>query len=239
MNIFLPQSGNLGDTCNILPVLSGIYKYTEQKINLVVRSKMKNFKGFKKLMESQECINSLKFEPVITRNHIGLYLVNEFTKSLNRPWETVRYEEYAKNILNIDFRVDDDFILNVPDVDVSVYDGYIIGDRTYSKDADTRRSFDILKNSGKFNDDKCYYLNYNDDLITNLNIIKKSKYQFVTTFTGISVLADLLMKETMIFYPKELQFWDNKPITYSFNQHFYRDRNCELISLDDFLITFN
>jgi hypothetical protein len=56
----------------------------------------------------------------------------------------------------------------------------------------------------------------------------------MTTFTGIAILADLMLKETMIFYPKELEFWDNKPIQYSFNQHFYRDRRSELIPLEIF-----
>ncbi len=233
-NFFLPQSGNLGDTCNILPVLSGIYKATGEKIDLKVRDKMKNFKGFKKLMESQECINSLKFESsMFAGDYINLYLMNEFTKSLNRPWETVRYEEYVRNHLNIDFKVDDDFILHVPHKDIT-HDAYIVGDRSYSKDADTRRSFDVIKNSGKFKEDKCYYLDYSDDLITNLNIIKNNKYQFITTFTGIAILADLMMKESLIFYPQELSFWDNKPIVYSFNQHFYRDRNCELVAIDEF-----
>jgi hypothetical protein len=51
---------------------------------------------------------------------------------------------------------------------------------------------------------------------------------------SIPMAADLMLKETMVFYPKELEFWDNKPIQYSFNQHFYRDRRTELIPLDMF-----
>lgn len=230
--IFLPQSGNLGDTCNILPVLSGLYKKTGEKIHLVVRDKMKNFKGFKQLMEDQECVASLKFESNKTsKSYTSVYLSNSFENSLYRPWETCRYETYLRN--SFDFDVDDDFILNVPDVEVKISNNYIIGDRTYSKDADTRRSFDVLKDSNKFPVNKCQYLNYTEELITNLNIIKKNPKPFITTFTGIAVLADLMLKETMIFYPRELSLWDNKPIEYSFNQHFYRNRRCELISLDD------
>lgn len=236
-NIFLPQSGNLGDTCNILPVLSGLYKHTGQKIHLKVRDKMKNFKGFKALMEAQDCIASLKFESSKSdKIYHAAYLANDYTKSLNRPWETCRYEEFFRRNLNINLKVDDEFELFVPIIEDSYtsHKTYIVGDRSYSKDADTRRSFDVLKNSGKFSEDKCTYLDYSNDLITNLNIIRSNPNPLISTFTGISILADLMKKEAMILYPEELSFWDNKPIQYSFNQHFYRDRNCELISLEQF-----
>ena len=145
MNIFLPQSGNLGDTSNILPVLSGLYKSTGEQVNLLVRDKMKSFKGFKHLMEAQECIASLRFEskPLANESYQSAYLSNDIPRSLNRPWETERYEVYFKEHFLNSLKVDDDFELNVPERDVPIYD-YVVGDRTYSKDADTRRAFDVL-----------------------------------------------------------------------------------------------
>lgn len=234
MKIFLPNSGNLGDTCNILPVLSGIAK-SYGPIELVVRDKMKSFKGIKELFQAQECIKSFGFE---SECEFGVYevlpLMNIEDRSLNRPWETQRYEQSAKENLKLGFTVDDDFILTVPNKKVPKTNKYIVGDRAYSQGADQRRMFDALRKSGKFPEEKCEYLDYNKSLIYNLNLIKKNPNPFMTTFTGISILADLMLKETMVFYPKELEFWDNKPIQYSFNQHFYRDRRTELIPLDMF-----
>ncbi len=237
MNLFLVQSGNLGDTCNILPVLSGIYNKYGEKISLVVREKMKNFKGFKKLIESQPFIDSLKFEGEdITGEYIPVFLENEYDTKFNIPYETIRYYEYFRRKMGLSFfDVDESFNLIVPEKKVNVDSNlYIIGDRKYSKHADTRRAFDVLKSSNHFPESKCYFLEYNNDLIHNLNIIRNSKNPFITTFTGIAVLADLMYKETMVCYSTDIQNWDGFPINKSFKQHFFQNRNCELVSLEDF-----
>lgn len=233
MKIFLPMSGNLGDTCNILPVLSGFCKKFDDKIDLVVRDKMKNFKGFKELMESQPFIKSLKYESGRSDHDMVIYLSDQYEKTPNRPYETSRYEYFIKNNLGLDFEVDDDFELVVPSHDACLHDKYIVGDRTYSKCADTRRRFDVLRDSCFFPEEKCHFLDYSNSIVYNLNLVRNSSRVFLTTFTGIAILADLMKKETLVLYPEDLKYWNSKDITESFKQHFYGNRNCELLSLKE------
>lgn len=239
IRIFMPMSGNVGDTLNVLPVLSGIYKSTGHKISLTVRDKMKMFNGFREFMQYQECIAALKFESEVTLDntyqHLGLE--NNFTQHPTRPWETVRLEEYFKGRYNIQFEVDDGFRLNVPKLPARPDDKFFVGDRMFHIEMDQRRSFNVLETSGKFLLDKCAFLDYNQPMLYNAALINETKKPIFTTFTGVSVIADLLKKEQIVFYSDDIKNWDNKPIEYSFNKHFYRDRKSKLTYLGDFNIS--
>lgn len=216
------MSGNLGDTCNILPVLSGLYKYINEQFDITVNKKMEHFKGLKELMERQKFIRSFNFGTDYDANVIGLSSV--YYEDIKRPYETQRYENFIRLYITNDFEVDDDFRLEVPYVE-NISREIVIGDRTKSEHADTRREFDVLKNSGKFSD--CYFLDYSNDLITNLNVIMNAK-KFYTTFTGIAVLSNLIYANTVLVYNDSLTNWDGYPIDKSFSQHFYRNRNIVL-----------
>lgn len=231
----MPMSGNVGDTLAVLPVLSGITKATGHKISLVVRDKMQMFKGFKQLMQLQPCIAALKFESEVKLDdtYQTMSLVDNFTQHPIRPWETVRLEEDFKKRYNIDFEVDDDFELNILEVVPGVRK-FIVGDRMSSPEMDQRRQFKVLEKSGKFPIEKCHYLDYNQSMLINAAYIKQTTKPIFTTFTGISTIADLLKKETVVLWGDDIRNWDNKPIEYSFNKHFYRDRNCKLMYIGDF-----
>lgn len=233
----MPMSGNLGDTLNVMPVLSGIFKSTGHKISLVVRDKMKMFVGFREFMQMQPCIAALKFESEVTMDdsYQVMSLVDDFTKHENRPWETVRLEEDFKRRYNVDFQVDDHFDFRVDDNVDDVPSGYLIGDRMTHPQMDQRRKSGVLKDSGKF--ERCYFLDYTLPLATNAAYLKYTEKPIITTFTGVSTISDLLFKKTVVVWGDDLKDWDNKPIEYSFNKHFYRDRNCKLVYLNDF--TFN
>lgn len=233
----MPLSGNLGDTLNVMPILSGIYNSTGHKIYLVVRNKMKMFEGFKEFMEMQPCIAALKFESdvVIDEDYVQFGLTEDFLPHPIRPWETCRFDSFLKKHYNLEYEIDDDFVLEVPDLECPS-DLYLVGDRTYHKESDKRRSFDVLKSSEEFTLDKVYFLDYNLPVATNAAYIKASKMPLLTTFTGISVVSDLLKHNTVVIYGEDIKNWDDKHISYSFNKHFYRDRNCALIALDDFYI---
>lgn len=233
----MTMSGNVGDTLNVMPVLSGLYKSTGHKISLTVRDKMKMFNGFREFMQMQKCICALKFESEVTLDNTYqmLGLVDEFTKHENRPWETVRLEEFFRSRYSTEFEVDDDFVLSVDETVEFMPSGTLVGDRMNHKDMDQRRLSGVLKDSGKF--DKCWFLDYNQPMAVNAAYLKHTTKPIITTFTGISTIADLLKKETYILWGDDLKDWDNKPIEYSFNKHFYRDRKCKLMHLNDF--TFN
>ncbi len=237
IRIFMTMSGNLGDTLNVMPVLSGIYKSTGHKISLTVRNKMKMFNGFKEFMEMQDCIAALKFESDVTIDdtYQTMSLVNDFPIHPLRPWETVRLDTYFKTHYDFEYEVDDDFVFNVPEIECPT-DKFLVGDRMVHKDMDQRRPMAVLKDSGKFPLDKCYFLDYNIPLATNAGYIKSSSEPFLSTFTGISVVSDLLKKDTVVIFDDLLANWDNKHISYSYNKHFYRDRKCELVHINDFTI---
>lgn len=230
----MPMSGNVGDTLNVMPVLSGIYKSTGHAISLVLQNKMKIFNGIKDFLLMQDCISSVKFiSDVKLDSTYNVILPNEnFTRHETRPWETVRLDEYFKQHYKIDYEVDDDFMFNVPDCKPS--EKFLVGDRMFHSDMDQRRRFNVLQESGKFNLDRFEFIDYNRPMHENAAIIKSTKKTIVSTFTGISVIADLLKKDTIILWGDELKNWDNKPIEYSFNKHFYRDRSCRLMYLNDF-----
>lgn len=231
----MPMSGNVGDTLNALPVLSGIYKSTGHSILLVLNDKMKIFTGVKDLLLRQECILNVEYrsEVNLDSTYNILSLVDNFTQHTNRPWETVRLEEYFRLHYNIDFEVDDNFILDVPDVDVDHTKIYI-GDRMSHSDMDQRRKFNVLESSGKFKEDCFVFLDYNTPMHINAGIVAKTPHTFFSTFTGISVIADLLNKPQVVLWGNDLYNWDGKPIEYSFNKHFYRDRKSQLKYLGDF-----
>lgn len=239
IRFFMPMSGNLGDTLNVMPMIAGIKKATGHKIELVVRDKMQAFNGFREFMEMQDPIAKLKFESEVvlddTYNHLSL--VDDFPTHSTRPHETVRFEEYLKRNYTMNVEPDDSFMLNVPEPE-EVIDKFLVGDRTMSsRGGDERRAFDFLKASGKFPVDKCHFLDYNKPVAYNAALINATKKPFFTTFTGASNIADLLRKDTVVLWGDDLKNWDNKPIEYSFNKHFYRDRKCRLKYLGDFKLS--
>lgn len=231
------MSGNLGDTLSVMPVLSGIYKSTGHKTFLVVRDNMQKFNELKKFLEYQDCIARvhLQSEVMVDSSYTIVSLVNHFTKHETRPWETVRLEEYVRQNYNLDFEVDDNFTFKVPPNVTKSDDRYfLVGDRMFHPEMDQRRAFNVLRDSGKFPLHRCSFLDYNKPIVEIASIIKNTKKPIFTTFTGISTLVDLLNKEAVIIWGDDLKDWDNKPIDYSFNKHFYRDRKCKLMYLGDF-----
>ena len=74
-----------------------------------------------------------------------------------------------------------------------------------------------------------YFLDYNNTLMTNAYLIKNSPLPFVSTFTGISNVADLLNHQQMVLWGEDIRDWDNKPIEQSFEKHFY-GKNWNLLS---------
>jgi len=237
IRIFLPMSGNVGDTLNVMPVLSGIFKSTGNQISLVVSDKMKIFNGLVEFLQMQPCIAAVRFvsDVHLDETYTIISLPDTYTKHPNRPWETVRYDEDFRRRYSMEYVIDDDFEFVVPEPDTDVAAGkYIVGDRMSHHVMDQRRKFNVLESSGKFPLDRCFFLDYNQPMAVNAAYIKASTLPFLSTFTGISVISDLLKKETVVLWGEDIRNWDNKPIEHSFNKHFYRDRFSRLMYLGDF-----
>lgn len=231
MKLYLNCTANLGDFLNVMPVLSGLSK-SHGKLEFTIRGDMRKFKGIREFLLYQDIFSDVNFD-----DEVFLYgdvkSISSWTRedknNETRPIETCRYENWMRDNYRIDFQVDDDFILKVEDLKLPLKDTYYAGDRWSGPNIDGRRKSWTLAHL-----DGLEFIDYNNSLMENAYIIKNCKSPFVSTFTGISGLADLLNKEQLILWGEDIRNWDNKPITYSFEKHFYGNRNSRLMYLGDF-----
>lgn len=224
-------TANMGDFLNCLPVLSGIYD-SYGKIDLVIQNDMKKFNGFRDLLSYQQMFNSVKFESEITSETKCFPFnswVDDFSFDGVNPIETSRYAKIFKLSYNLDFNIDSNFELEIPDLNVGQHD-IVVGDRCFNTTSDKRRSCDVIRSSGKFNDVE--YLDYNNSCIYNANIIKQCN-KFITTFTGIAILADLMDIPFDMYYTKDFDGWENQSAEFTYKKHLYFNRKSTLKLLDD------
>lgn len=239
MKIFLSGTSNLGDFLNGMPVLSGIQK-SYGNIDLIIRPEMAKFKGIKQFLAHQDLFSDVNFanEVFVYGNitHMSSWPIREDKNDPNRPIETCRYENFMKDNYKLDFEVDDNFEIQIPEMNIEVHqDTPYIGDRWSEGTVDNRRRSNTL--SGL---QKCHYIDYSNDLLTNAYIIRNSKHPFIASLSGVSVLADLLNKDGYVIWKAEdwdIQFrngddisWDNgKNINTIFEKHYYLNRKMKLL----------
>ena len=229
MMFYVHCTENLGDFLLFLPVLSGISKkYGKQ--TLVMKSGMRKFKDLVPLLEYQSFIDKACFidDPEIA-GKTGFYVsswIDEKDHNGIRPIETTRYETWLKRNTSLEFEVDDEFVISVPDLGYDFSDIQFCGDRVPTPGYDSRRKVGQLAHLPGLS-----FLDYNDGLLVNAYKIKNGKGPFISTFTGISVLADLLSVDQLVLWGEDLRDWDNKPIEYALEKSYYRDRKSRLMYL--------
>jgi len=240
LTLVSPRIHNLGDFANCLPTLSGLHKATGEQIHFIICDRLQQFKGIKQLLSSQEMFSKVQF--VYENPNVSNYILIDDTGSDenpgNSPLSTVRYANFIKQNYKIQFDIDEDFELRVPkNVVVDTSKEIVVGDRwslQIAKELDTRRYSNMIESSGILEDRPTYYLDYTHDLVYNCNIIKQNTKPFITTFTGIGIIADLMKKDSYILWGEDNRNWDNKPIEYSFQRHYFKNRNAKLVYLNDF-----
>jgi hypothetical protein len=236
----MDHTDSLGDFMNSLPVLKGIYN-SYGKYDLIIKGTNRKFRGFKEMLEYQGIFNSVSYEDeAFTQGALPFHIPNDYsekTDNPNRPAETCRWDNVAKS-LGLVYEVEDSVELKYPDLKLDFdRNRYVVGDRWNGPGIDHRRS---VNNFANLTDDKFLMLDFNNDMLTNLYIIKESQKPFIGSFTGCSVLANLLNKEMMVVWKKEIfapQFWrgddifwdGGKNIQQTFERHFYTIRNCKLV----------
>ena len=62
----------------------------------------------------------------------------------------------------------------------------------------------------------------------NLSLVKYSKNKFITTITGIGIIADLMNKETVILWDEDMRTWQGDSFDYVFRNHHWSSRNTKL-----------
>ena len=241
MNFYVRQTDALGDFLNCMPVLAGLHNKFG-KYNLIVKHQTEKFKGFKDFLMYQDLFYNVYFDnefkgEVLPLDNWGTE--REYKREPNRPIETCKYENFLKDVYKLDFEVDDKFVLKYPKCDVEIKDTYYVGDRWDHFSTDNRRKTNILSHLKNFE-----FIDFNNDLLTNCYIIKESKKPFITNFTGVGMMADLLDKELFcVWKPEDWNpewivgdgiTWDNgKNIEQVFEKHFYLDRKAKLVHAKD------
>ena len=149
-----------------------------------------------------------------------------------------RHFNFLNDKYDLGIEIDNDFELSVPKMSIDyMEDKFIVADRWSPSDApdvDTRRKSNHLKESGLFDGDKYYYLDYRNDLVYNCSLIKYNPNPLYTTFTGTGILADLMNKEVFILYDDDLIEWDGKPISSAYRLHYIKNRKSKLRYLKEF-----
>ena len=232
MIINLNCTANLGDFMNAMPVLSGIYK-SYGPIEFIIRDDMRKFAGIKEFLMYQGIFKSVNFANEVFLYGDDIKILSSWTRedqgSPIRPIETCRYENWMKDNYGMQFEVDDDFELKVTG-DTFVKDHvHLAGDRWSGPDIDLRRKTNTLSNITGLT-----FLDYSNDLMYNANLIKYATKPFVSTFTGISIIADLLNVEHIVLWDEDMRNWDNKPVEYSYKKHYYTNRKSKLMYIGDF-----
>ena len=240
MKLRINCTANLGDFCNALPVISGLSKYKNEKIDLIIRSEMRKFNGLKEFLSYQPMFSSIEFDDELF-TYGTIMELSSWTRmdqnNKDRPIETCRYENWAKDLYRIDFEVDDQFEILVDDTEVDCFkDRTIVGDRWNHQTIDTRRKTNVVEHGASLDPAKVYYLDYSKPIMHNLNIIKQNPNPFVTTFTGIGIIADLMNKETIVCWDEDRRIWDGHPVEFDFRRHYYGNRKSSLVYVKDLSI---
>ena len=243
MKVKIDCTANLGDFCNALPVISGISKYVNQKIHLIIRPEMRKFNGIKEFLKYQPMIEEVDYsDDLLTFGDI--MTISSWTRmdqeNPNRPVETCRYENWVNDNYRMLLEVDDNFEIQVEPMLVDyVRDKTIIGDRWSAKQdpsIDTRRFTNVVESGANPDPSKVHYLDYSKPIMYNLNLIKYNPNPFITTFTGIGIIADLMYKETIVCWDEDMRTWDGHPVEFDFIRHYYGNRNSKLVYVKDLVV---
>ena len=245
MKIKIDCTANLGDFCNALPVISGLSKHFKQKIHLIIRPEMRKFNGIKEFLKYQSMIEDVDFsDDLLVFGEV--VTLSSWTRmdqeSADRPIETCRYENWVRDNYGLEFQVDDDFEIEVdPMVDIAIEttNKTIIGDRWSTKQdptVDSRRKTNVVEDGANLDPNEVFYLDYTKPIMYNLNLIKNSPKPFVTTFTGIGIISDLMHKETIVCWDEDMRTWDGHPVGFDFKRHYYGDRNAKLVYIKDLVL---
>lgn len=241
IKIYSPRIHNLGDFSHCFPTLSGLYKKFGHKFSFGICDRLMRFRGIKEFLLAQEMFEDVHFmheRPVEKDN----YLVIDDTGPEGDYEQSAivarKFHTFLTQTYGLDFEIDNEFELNIPKYNMDYFDDKIIvGDRWNSNDApdvDTRRYSNLIESAEIIPKEKCYYLDYKNDLLYNCSLIKHNKNALITTFTGISVIADMMKKDFFILWDNDMENWQNWNVQHVYDLHYYKDRKSELVYIKDF-----
>lgn len=241
MHVSIVAGSHLGDFFNIFPVVSGIHKMYNEKLDFTIPVDFNDkFPTLREFLEHQPMFNSVAFSN--ERNYQGIQ-IHGFRRKIDKPYvmprpgETYRAQKNAELDNKMTIVVDDDFEFVVPELNLDWDTSKdLVGERSHHSRRHQRKEY-FLGPSGHFND--CLFLDYNDSILINAWKVKKCQGVFVSTFTGISVMADLMKKNHVVAWDQEsvddcLLDSPDWTVEKMFNRHYYGNRKAQLIALATF-----
>lgn len=244
LTVISPRIQNLGDFAHCLPTLSGYHKTFNERIQFCISARMRRFKGIKDMLMHQGIFSEVFFtdenskEPFSERP-VAIDDTGPDWGNRGEALAASRFYNHFKMSTNLKFDLDREFELKTYNTYVQHVhkDKIIVGDRwspNQAPDVDERRFSNHLESSGILSEYDTHYLDYSQDLLYNMHLIKYNPNPFVTTFTGIGILADLMKKETYILWDEDMRFWNNKTVEDDYRLHYWKDRNSKLVYIKDF-----
>ncbi len=216
-----------------------VFEYLNRKHSLTFDLRIPNnferrIPGFCDLFRYQPYINSCDY----VKNEKNISDFTEFDLS-NNAYDTF-YAQYFVNYfcetLGVECDYNKDFELHIPNLtnqeDLDFYSNKIIvGDRM-SNALDRRRSHHLLRRSCRFEGSDYFYVNETFPFLVNCAIIKASKHPFHSTWTGISIIANMMNKELILYYDDQIEQWPKNTVVkgvhsstdkvYNYNDMFHR-----------------
>lgn len=210
-------------------------------MHFIICDRLERFKGIKELLLAQEMFAQVSFVREMVGQQLQIIMLDDTGSPEGhnlRPISTHQMWNFVKQNTGIDFPIDDNFDLNVPRLDIDYHkDKFIIGDRWSPKDApdvDDRRYSNLIQSADIIPEDKAFYLDYTQDLLYNCALVKYNPKPFISTFTGIGILADLMHKDSFILWDEDMRTWQGKPVEHDWDLHYYKNRKTKLMYVRDF-----
>jgi len=245
LNLVSPIMHNLGDFSHCLPVISGLYKVVGEKMHFIICDKLERFNGIKDLLMAQGMFSQVSFVKEIPATDIRGILIDHIGSEDgcgDRPLASHKMYTYIRDTYKLKFEYDDEFEMIVPKLDIDYFEKkFLVGDRwaaTDAPDVDTRKGSNIIEFSGVLDANRVHYLDYSKDLIYNCSLIKYNPNPFITTITGVAILADMMNKEVVVLWNDEYKTqWPSisgETIDKIYELHHFKNRKTKMIFIDDF-----
>jgi hypothetical protein len=229
----------MGDFLHCLPVISGFCKKFGVRVSFGISQHLRKFDGIRELLLLQGFFSEVYFldEHAPYEDSLLLHNLGKAGSDGKSPMACYQFLNHLKGY-GLDFDIDCDFELKVPILPIDYLPGKIIvGDRWSPSDApdvDSRRLSNVLRNSGKFNGDRFHYLDYRNGVVHNASLIKYNPNPFYTTSTGISIVSDMMNKESYMLYGPDMENWQGNSIECEYDFHYFKNKRTRIASIGSF-----
>ena len=245
INLVSPIMHNLGDFSHCLPVISGLHKVVGEKMHFIICDKLERFIGIKDLLMAQGMFSKISFVREVVDAEIRGILIDHTGVEEGcgiRPLASHKMYTFIRDTYNLKFEYDDNFEMIVPRLDIDYLENkFLVGDRwaaTDAPDVDTRKGSNIIESSGVVDSNDVHYLDYSKDLMYNCSLIKYNPNPFITTITGVVILADMMNKEVVVLWNDEYKTsWPNisgETIEKIYDLHHFKNRKTKMIYINNF-----